>query len=118
MEPFKIRTNKKDGPEAKIQEGIIKKLRSWEWLVIPTHGNAYQMGFPDLYCAHYTHGARWIEVKNPGGYSFTTAQIKVFPELHAKNIGIWILFSDDDSELMKIFKPANWFEHFYHKVLR
>lgn len=117
MDPFKPKQTKKNGPEAIIQEAIIKKLRSWEWLVIPTHGNLYQMGLPDLYCAHSKHGTRWIEVKNPKAYSFTPAQCEVFPKLHAQNVGIWILVSDSDLELSKIFSPANWYVYFFEKLL-
>lgn len=74
------------------------------------HGNAFQYGVPDILIGHIKHGQRFVEVKNPVKFSFTPAQITEFPLMHAHGIGIWILFSDDDSEIMKLFKPANWFE--------
>lgn len=82
-----------------------------DWFVIRTHGNEFQMGLPDLYCSHFVHGVRWIEVKNPITYSFTPAQLEVFPKLSANNVGIWILTSDGVDEMNKIFQPPNW--HLY-----
>lgn len=95
----------------------MNRLKQLDWLVLQTHGNAYQMGLPDLYAAHFKYGARWIEVKNPANYSFTGAQIEVFPALHAKGVGIWILFGDDDYQINKIFEPPNWFQFFYPKMV-
>ena len=106
MRPFKAK--KKKGPEAIIQEAIIGFLRAREWFVKETHGNMYQMGFPDLYAAHYRYGARWIEVKNPDSYKFTTAQLEDFPKFTAAKVGIWILVAATESEYEKLFKAANW----------
>lgn len=111
MEPFKVKRNRKTGPEAKIQEAIITKLRAAEWLVIVMHGNEFQMGVPDLYCAHAEYGTRWIEVKNPTAYSFTPAQLKTFPEMTAKKVGIWILTSAEPEELQKLMRPSNWWHY-------
>jgi hypothetical protein len=111
MKNFKPR--KKGRPEAKIQDAIIKKLRYLEWLVKPTHGNAYQSGFPDLFAAHVKYGQRWIEVKNAAAYSFTPAQIEWFPQFSAAQCGIWILVSDSDEEIKKLMAPPNW--HTYMK---
>ena len=94
--------------EAVIQERIVKKLMSLGWLVMQTHGNMYQQGFPDLYIAHSTYGTKWVEVKRPEGYKFTPAQLEWFPKLSAARVGIWILTDDCDSEINKLFKPANW----------
>lgn len=112
MDPFKARGNRKTGPEAKIQEDIISKLRAGQWEVIVTHGNEFQSGLPDLYCAHYDYATRWIEVKNlAGSWKFTPAQLKVFPALSAKGVGIWVLGSAEPAELQKLFKPANWWQY-------
>lgn len=116
MDAFNTRKTKLSGPEAIIEKAIMKRLKELDWLVIQTHGNAYQMGLPDLYAAHNKYGARWIEVKNPENYSFTAAQIQVFPALFAKNIGIWILFSDIDDEIGKLFGPPNWYQYFFPKM--
>ena len=75
MEPIR----KRGRPEAKIQKAIIEYLKIRDWCVMPTHGNMYQQGFPDLYAVHHNNGTRWIEVKNPVAYSFTPAQRKFFP---------------------------------------
>lgn len=76
----------------------------------------WQSGFPDLYAANKMFGQRWIEVKNPLAFSFTPAQQIDFPKFTAAGVGIWILMSADDSEIMKLFKPANWWEVWYRWV--
>jgi len=108
MDPFKLKSTKRGGPEAKIQEGICNYLKTRDWLVIETHGNMFQMGLPDIYAVHYTLGYRWIEVKNPTAYHFTPAQNQLFPQLHAKGIGIWILTAYDEYEMEKLNMPPNW----------
>jgi hypothetical protein len=95
-------------PEAIIQDSITAMLKIKDWGVFSTHGNIYQMGFPDLYCIHKRFGTRWVEVKNPIGYRFTPAQMDVFPEFSAKGVGIWILTAASEYEYQKLFKPANW----------
>lgn len=111
MDPLKPRKYRKSGPEAAIQDKLMRRLKSFDWLCIATHGNEYQMGFPDLYCAHKLYGTRWVEVKNPLSYSFTPAQREVFPALSSKGVGIWILVADTDEELRKLMKPANWYHY-------
>ena len=106
MTPFKPKV--KTGPEAKIQEAITKKLKYLGWLVKATHGNMFQSGFPDLFCAHVRYGQRWVEVKNPVSYKFTPAQREWFPQFSAAQCGIWILISDSESEINKLFGPPNW----------
>lgn len=108
MNPTKINPFKKSGPEKIIEDNIKAYLRARDWLVIKTHGNEFQMGLPDLYCVHYTHGTRWVEVKNPEKYHFTPAQFEIFPQLMAKGIGIWIMCYADDYEYDKLFQPFNW----------
>lgn len=76
----------------------------------------WQSGFPDLFAAHMNHGIRLIEVKNPGAFSFTPAQQIDFPKFKAAGVGIWILMSDSDEELMKLHKPANWWEVWFRYV--
>ena len=111
MEPVKVRPKK--GPEAIIQTAICKKLRQMGWVVMETHGNLYSFGLPDVYATHFDVGGRWIEVKNPLKYSFTPAQLKFFPMLSANGTPIWILTSDEDEEIKKLFRPQNW--HHYLK---
>lgn len=113
MLPFTAKHTRRDGPEGKIQEDIIRKLESFGWFVQVILGNAIQNGMPDLFVSHPRWGQKWIEVKNPGGYSFTERQQQKFPILHAHGVGIWILFSAEDDELVKLTKPANWFEVFF-----
>lgn len=109
MDKFRARGNRQNGPESKIQEAIIEKLRGGDWLVVVTHGNEFQKGLPDLWCAHHMYGTRWIEVKNTVNYRFTPAQLKLFPEMQAKGVGVWVLQSAEPAELQKLFKPANWY---------
>lgn len=111
MEPLKPRKPKGSGPEAIIEQKICQKLRNLGWVCISTHGNEYQMGLPDIWAAHKRYGQRWIEVKNPAGYSFTNAQREVFPQMASVEVGIWILTSDDDYEINKLFGPPNWWSY-------
>ena len=106
MEPFAPKPKK--GPEAKIQEAIIRELKIRNWFVKSLHGNLFSFGFPDLYAAHRKYGQRWIEVKNKSSYSFTAAQREFFPQFAAHGVGIWILVSADDEELKKLMLPPNW----------
>ncbi len=108
MDPYKAKDYKKTGPEKAIQDAIIAYLKARDWAVIATHGNVFQMGLPDLYCAHYTLGQRWIEVKNPESYHFTPAQLETFPLLQSKGVGIWILCYADDYDYQKLFSPPQW----------
>jgi hypothetical protein len=108
MEPFKPKRTKRVGPESLIQKAVMAKLRTLGWFCISTHGNEFQMGLPDVYAAHRRYGARWIEIKNPEGYTFTPAQIDVFPQIAAVGVGIWVLTSDHDVEINKLFGPPNW----------
>lgn len=110
----------RNNPEQKIQDHIIEFLSIRGWVVMPTHGNMYQQGFPDLYCLHHNYGAKWIEVKNPKGYSFTPAQRKYFPIIaqalemgpdHRQ--GIWILTAATEEEYKKLFGPQNWYTYLY-----
>lgn len=114
MDKFKPKS--RIGPEAKIQVELEKFLKGKDWLVKSTHGNVYQSGFPDLYCAHLKYGARWVEVKNPLAYSFTPAQIAFFPLLNAHGVGVWILTAATEHEYEKLFKPANWLHYLMAKL--
>ena len=102
----KIRSRRK--PETIIQNKIMDLLKTKDWFVKHTHGNAFQAGFPDLYAAHRIYGTRWIEVKNPTGYAFTPAQLDTFPMFAAKGVGIWVLTAATELEYLKLFKPPNW----------
>jgi hypothetical protein len=111
MEPKKFRQVK--GPEAIIQTAIMNKLRMLKWVVRSTHGNMFQAGFPDIYCAHRMYGARWVEVKTPDrrGDIFTPAQFEFFPQLMSVGIGVYVLTSDSDEQIALLHKEPNWY-HF------
>jgi hypothetical protein len=102
----KIRSKK--GPEAKIQDAIIKYMRQRDWFIRSTHGNQYQSGFPDLFAAKRRYGMRWIEVKNPASYKFTDAQLESFPQFSKNGVGIWIMGEASDHEYARLFKAPNW----------
>lgn len=110
MQPLKLRGQR---PEAKIQRAIITKLRYNGWYVRATHGNAFSKGWADLYATHSKYGARWIEVKLPEmkGSRYTAAQLEDFPKFCANGAGIWVLTGDSDSEMLKLFKPCNWYQY-------
>lgn len=78
-------------------------------MVRETHGNIYQSGFPDIYTAHPRYRTRWIEVKNPEGYSFTKAQREFFPLLASCGVGVWVLTAATEEEYLKLWQPANWY---------
>ena len=90
-------------PESRLQEKIVRMLRLQEWTVIPTHGNLYQGGFPDLYCFHYVYGVRWVEVKIEERVSFTKYQLYYFPLMR----NVWVLCGTSDQEYLKLFRPPN-----------
>lgn len=110
MTPKKIQ-NMKRGPERIIQDDLIAFLRLRGWVVRETHGNLYQNGFPDLYCAHSSYGARWIEVKNPASYQFEASQLEFFPQLYSVGVGVWVLVAATEEEYKKLFKPCNWWQY-------
>lgn len=113
---FHPKRTRKDGPESIIQSNIKKMLMLKGWFVLETHGNMYQWGFPDIFTTHSRYGQRWVEVKNPKHYSFTPAQIEIFPKLVANGSGVWILVADSEEEYQKLFKPPNWY--WYLPVMR
>ena len=99
--------NHAKGPEAKIQEAVINYLRQRQWVVMPTTGNMYQRGFPDLYICQRRYGPRWVEIKNPKKYKFTPAQWEFFPLVIASGVGIWIMTAATDEEYAKLFEKSN-----------
>ncbi len=106
IKPIKNTTR---GPEAIIQDALIKYLRERGWFVKPTHGNMYQHGLPDLYVAKRRYGSRWIEVKYIPHLKFTPAQWEDFPRMIAEGIGIWVLTAATEKEYQKLFdKPNLW----------
>lgn len=117
MDPKKL--GKSEGPEAPIKRAIQKFLKERKWLVVVTHGNNFQSGLPDLYCAHPNHGQRWIEVKNPLAYSFTKAQLFLFPELFKHGVGVWIMVAATQEEYLKVLnEPPNFHRFIGHSSIR
>jgi len=110
MDKFKPRGR----PEAKVQKSIIEYLRNKEWLVMATHGNQYQHGFPDLFCTHTKYGPRWVEVKLPGmkGSKYTAAQLEYFPKLCANGSGVWVMTAPTVAQYtMLVTEPPNWWQY-------
>ena len=108
MNPRKL--TPKRGPEREIQDDLVRYLREHGWVVKETHGNLYQNGLPDLYCANRRYGARWVEVKNPEKYHFEASQLEFFPLLASAGVGVWVLTAATESEYQKLFLPANWWQ--------
>jgi hypothetical protein len=115
------RTRSRVGPEAPIKAAIKKFMEDEQWLVIVTHGNAFQAGLPDLYCAHRNHGVRWVEVKYAGKYEFTDDQLRVFPALASKGVNIHVLAMYDPrsevelrEEYKKLWLPPNYYRYIWH----
>lgn len=114
MQPFVPKPRM--GPEAKMQEKLIRRLRGDEWFVKETHGNEFQSGFPDIFAAHRMLGARWIECKMPTGSRIEPTQFETFKRFGECRIGVWILTDYSDWEYNKLFGPANW--HTYLEVMK
>lgn len=99
------------GPEAKIQDELIKFLEARGWFVKVIHGNVFQSGLPDLFACKRKYGSRWIEVKNPASYKFQATQLETFPRMMAEGVGVWILTAATEAEYNKLFAPANWYQY-------
>jgi len=104
----------KEGPEHKIQRALIEYLECRGWLVERMANGAFQTGVPDLYCHHPKWGCRWIDVKNPGKYSFTKAQRIKWPQWESYRLGIWILTAANQTEYDKLFAAPN-FRNYWKK---
>jgi len=102
---------KKKRPEDIIQDAFTEYLERRKWSVKSTHGNAFQWGFPDLYCCHISYGSRWVECKCPISYSFTRAQLEYFPELNSHGVGVWVITAATEYEYKKLFQPQNWWHY-------
>jgi hypothetical protein len=101
----------KHGPEYKVQAKFIEYLQCRNWRVERMIGNALQMGIPDIFIMHEKHGTRWVDLKAPGKYEFTRAQIHKWPLWEAKKVGIWIIRAATDEEYDKLFHPPNMREY-------
>lgn len=117
MEPFNPRPKK--GPEAKVQEAVVKWLKLRDWYVTRIHANKYQAGLPDLFiCSRRYGGGKWLEIKLPKGSIFTPDQRETFPAMTAAGIGIWIMSDATEAEYAKLWRPANWFQYYTENNLR
>lgn len=98
-----------------LQKQWIEWFEARGWFCKPTHGSAYQSGFPDLYVTHETYGHRWVEVKLPGmkGSKFTKAQLAEFPKFITNGTAIWILTRVCAQEYDKLFNQpdGNYIEY-------
>lgn len=101
--------NQGEPKEAVIQKRIIEALQIRGWECMVTHGNMFQKGFPDLYIFRRPEGSRWVEVKRPNKWRFTSAQINWFHKMAAAGIGIWVLMGHEQSEIDKLYKAPNWY---------
>jgi hypothetical protein len=105
MQKQKITSSVK--PETILQRKIESYLRERGWVVMPTTGNLYQRGFPDLYIFQRKYGPRWVEVKMPVKWKFTPAQWEFFPKMIAGGIGIWIMTAANKKEYDKLMHKSN-----------
>lgn len=109
-------------PERKdVTDPLMSLLRAKGWWVKKIHGNEFQSGLPDLYAFHPGYGQRWIECKHPsrirleyGGLD--ESQIKQFHEMTTFGIGIWIITSPAQYNLL--LGKANWHSYCYYKGTR
>lgn len=94
--------------ELQIQHELVEFLEARGWHVERLLADAFQNGFPDLYCHHKKWGPRWVEVKRPKDYSFTRAQKRKWPEWERAGIAIWILTAATQEQYDLLFGPPNW----------
>lgn len=94
------------GPEAEIQKRVLEVLRKDGWFCKELHGDLFQFGMPDIFACKKGEGWRFVEIKNPTSYKFTNAQYETFPRFQSEGVGVWILTSEHQIDLLK--KPANW----------
>lgn len=72
-----------------------------------SHGNKYQVGWPDLFTCHPEYGPRWIEMKSERGKLRKSQVIKC--SLWSKfGVGVWVLRGPKDYQVL--FSPPNWRE--------
>jgi hypothetical protein len=96
--------------ESRIRKKVIEHLTARGWHVERMPLNACETGTPGLYCHHQKWGQRWVEVKRPGGSSFTRAQKRKWPVWEAAAIGIWVLTAATQEQFGLLFGPPNWRE--------
>ena len=83
---------------ANIVEPFSNLLKTRGWTVHNLHGNAMQMGQPDCWCHHPSHGIRFIEFKvieDNGRIKCTPAQKITFPKMIADNVPLFAVCAPD-----------------------
>lgn len=86
---------------------IRARLEADGWLVLKTHGGAFQAGLPDLFCAR--GGVQlWLEVKRPSGGRLTRAQRVLFPRLRAAGVPVYVVRGIEDLEAVLAGKAEPW----------
>ena len=97
--------------EKELSDNIRVRLHLDGWHTEKSHGNAYQSGWPDLYCMHPEHGQCWIETK-VRGKKLEASQVTTFLKWHKHRVRIYIITSVDDLILVYKHKPPNWPEYY------
>ena len=110
MGPFKAKRHGKAGPEAIIQNDVIKMLLMKGWYVVRVPGSKLLSGMPDLFATSSKYGQRLIEIKLPNmeGSRFTPAQLDRFPKLAANGSGVWVLTAATEYEYDLLFRAQNY----------
>lgn len=99
-------------PEQRVRKEVRYFLENRGWKLFLTHGNKFQKGFPDAYALHPQYGARWIDFKVSGKYSFTLAQKNTWCDWYFNfNTGVYILTGGNQGEYDKLFKPCNFLDY-------
>jgi hypothetical protein len=84
--------------KSKLEGEFRDRARAAGWLVDKTHGGFYNAGWPDFYCLHPQHGARWVEIKK-GSDRLTFAQWNRFKRWRDAGMEVWVLRSTDPRQL-------------------
>lgn len=94
-------------PEYDGARRLRNLMENLGWLTKKSHGNAYQSGWPDLFCSHPQFGQRWIETKAHNG-RLSEIQIKEFIEWTKFGVKIWVL--RDEKDYGWLFQNPNWWQ--------
>lgn len=97
-------------PEKKIELAFRALLKSKGWWTKKTHGNAFQSGFPDIFCSHLDYGYRWIEFKTPTG-NLSPLQLKEFGDMARHGVRIWIITESSEEAYKKLFAAPNFYSY-------
>jgi len=90
-------------------------------MVEKMHGNAFQVGIPDLYCWHEgMQMHRWVDVKYEKSHQYTKAQCQKWPKWERRGLPVYIMMDDTEEWYAKLFGEPNFRDYWkprYNKYI-